>query len=70
MRIVMEADDRTGLEQGDKIERTEIVLSELGSEGWVRMEVGGRTYDIDYRERGAVCLHRRGRIATKGQPCE
>jgi hypothetical protein len=50
MRIVMEADDRTGLEQGDKIERTEIVLSELGSEGWVRMEVGGRTYDIDYRE--------------------
>lgn len=60
MKIVIEAEDRNSAEDGESGPKVEIVLTEIGSSAWVRLDVGGRSYDIDYREfwdaARAVCV--------------
>ena len=57
MRVQVEAED-----QGTTGRKVPMTFEEIGSQAWVRIEIDGQQYDVDYREfwqaARSVCLNR------------
>ena len=57
MKVQIEAEDRDTTER-----KVAITFEEIGARGWVRIEVDGRAFDVDFQEFSqasrSVCLDR------------
>jgi hypothetical protein len=60
MKVTIDADLQLDQDDRTKVESVPMMLEAVGSQVWIRIAVGGRTYEVDYGEfwdaARAVCI--------------